>query len=143
MNLNKKQLSKLLNINDPFLMIDNVKNIIPLKSGTGIKIIKKNEWFFKCHLTNNPLMPGTLQTEAMLQSIISVINFKKEHSLFLVTKLKTNFYSKINKSGIMNIKVTILKENRGILEAKSIIYFNKKKTAEGIFNFVKPGVFKK
>lgn len=143
MNLNKKQLSKILNIEDPFLIIDNVINIIPFKSGTGIKKIKKNEWFFKCHLINNPLMPGTLQTEAMLQSIISVINFGKKHSLFLVTKSQTSFYSKINTSGIMNVDVVILRSNKGILEAKSTIYFNKKKTAQGKFNFIKPGIFKK
>ena len=65
LNLNKIQLSNLLRITDPFLMIDEVKNIIPGKSGDGYKHLKKNSWFYKCHFVNEPIMPGTLQIESI------------------------------------------------------------------------------
>ena len=48
-SLNKTQLSTLLRIWDPFLMIDKVTNIIPSFSGRGSKHINKDEWFYKCH----------------------------------------------------------------------------------------------
>ena len=41
-------------------MIDKIVNIINLKSSRGVKYIKKDSWFFKCHFLNNPVMPGTL-----------------------------------------------------------------------------------
>ena len=48
-NLDKKKIISLTKIKEPFLMIDKVKNIISLKSATGIKHVKKNSWFLKCH----------------------------------------------------------------------------------------------
>ena len=46
-NLEKKELSKLIRISDPFLMIDKIVNLIPGQSGTAIKNIGKEEWFYK------------------------------------------------------------------------------------------------
>ena len=71
--LSKKDLIKILKITDPFLLLDKVEKIDPGKNGIGVKVLKDDEWFFKCHLIGEPIMPGTLQTEAMLQTIISKI----------------------------------------------------------------------
>ena len=35
--LNKKKIISLTKITEPFLMVDNIKNILNLKSATGIK----------------------------------------------------------------------------------------------------------
>ena len=101
LNLNKIQLSNLLRITDPFLMIDEVKNIIPGKSGDGYKHLKKNSWFYKCHFVNEPIMPGTLQIESMLQTIVSIIysDVSLNTKNCLVIKSSANFYSKVNKTG--------------------------------------------
>ena len=78
-SLNKSKLKSILKISNPFLMIDKVQNIIFCKSGIGIKKIKKNEWFYKCHFFNNdPVMPGTLQIESMLQTTIAVLYAKEK-----------------------------------------------------------------
>ena len=45
-SLDKSQLSTLLRISDPFLMIDKVTNIIPNYSGCGSKHLNNNEWFY-------------------------------------------------------------------------------------------------
>ena len=47
--LYKPVLKNILKISDPFIMIDKVRNIMPFKEGIGVKNIKKNEWFYKCH----------------------------------------------------------------------------------------------
>ena len=44
-SLNKTQLSTLLRISNPFLMIDKVTNIIPSFSGRGSKHINKENKF--------------------------------------------------------------------------------------------------
>ena len=75
----KDDLTKILKITDPFLLLDKVEKIIPGKTGTGVKVLKEDEWFFKCHLIDEPMMPGTLQTEAMLQTIISLIYFSSSN----------------------------------------------------------------
>ena len=40
--LNKKKIISLTKITEPFLMVDSIKNILNLKSYTGIKEINKN-----------------------------------------------------------------------------------------------------
>ena len=136
----KNDLIKILKITDPFILLDKVEKVIPGKNGTGIKNLAGDEWFFKCHLIGEPMMPGTLQTEAMLQTIISVIYFSLsiEERNCLITKSSTNFFSKINKKGEMIINAEILNSRNGAVEAKATIFFNKKKVSDGIFKFFDP-----
>jgi 3-hydroxyacyl-[acyl-carrier-protein] dehydratase len=139
-SLNKTQLSTLLRISDPFLMIDKVTNIVPSLSGCGFKHINKDEWFYKCHFTDEPIMPGTLQIESMLQTIVAIIysDTQLTNKNCLVTKSSANFYLKISTSGDLTINAQITKNDRGIVQAKADIYFDNKKTSDGIFKFINP-----
>ena len=140
LNLNKMQLSNLLRITDPFLMIDEVKNIIPCESGYGYKYLNNNNWFYKCHFVDDPVMPGTLQIESMLQTIVSIIycdnNLKTRNCL--VIKSSANFYSKINRSGQLKINAQITKKSKGAIQAKASISFYRKIVANGLFRFIIP-----
>ena len=66
--LNLNDIKKLIPHRDPIIMIDKVKSIIPFKSATGIKKIKKNDYFFKGHFPKKPIMPGVLIIEALAQT---------------------------------------------------------------------------
>ena len=79
-NFKKSEIKNILKIKDPFLMIDKVKVINQNKIVEGQKKIKKDDWFLKSHFFNNdPVMPGTLLTEAMLQTtIINLYEDKKK-----------------------------------------------------------------
>jgi 3-hydroxymyristoyl/3-hydroxydecanoyl-(acyl carrier protein) dehydratase len=142
--LYKSVLKNILKISDPFLMIDKVTNITPFKEGIGVKNIKKNEWFYKCHFFNDePMMPGTLQIEAMLQTTIAVLFLKnKQIEKYLITKCESNFFSKIRSAGTMMVIIQIIKEKNGIIESKAEIFFNKKKISNGIYKFINPKIFK-
>ena len=144
-NLNQNQISKLIKINHPFLMVDQIKKLKPAKYGEGIKIINENEWFFKCHLLNEPLMPGTLQIESMLQTIICIIysDSKKKYGNLLITKSNANFFRKINSAGKLEIKANILDLKKGIIEANAVTKFKGLKASEGKFKFIDPKFFKK
>ena len=99
-SIEKEELSKLLRIADPFLMIDKVYDIIPGKSGLGIKTLSNISWFYKCHFIDSPVMPGTLQQEAMLQTVIAVISDKDLKNEIICSKSSCNFYSKIENEEI-------------------------------------------
>ena len=143
-SLNKTQLSTLLRISNPFLMIDKVTNIIPSFSGCASKHINKDEWFYKCHFTDEPIMPGTLQIEAMLQTIVAIIysDTKWINKNCLITKSSANFYLKINTSGDLTINAQITKNDRGTVQGKADIYFDNKKASDGVFKFVNPDQLK-
>ena len=119
-------------------MVDNIKNIVNLKSATGIKKINKNSWFFKCHFTNQPMMPGTLLEEAMLQTIVATLYSSKKFKdkVCLITSSKTNFYSKVDKPTILNIDIKILKITKLKVETSAIVKNYKNiKIASGNYNY--------
>ncbi len=137
-NLDKKKIISLTKIKEPFLMIDKVKNIISLKSATGIKHVKKNSWFLKCHFFDNPMMPGTLIEESILQTIVSTLysNRMFKDKICLITSSKTNFYAKINNPTILNIYIKILKINKIKIETFGIVKDQKNiKIASGNYNY--------
>ena len=136
--LNKKKIISLIKITDPFLMVDNVKNILSLKSATGIKEVNKNSWFFKCHFINQPMMPGTLIQETMLQTIIATLYSSKrfKDKICLITSSKTNFFSKVDKPTVLNINIQILKITKLKVETTAIVKNHKNiKIASGNYNY--------
>ena len=48
--LNRNDLEKLLPHREPMLLISELKDIVPMKSATGIVNVKNNSFFFKGHL---------------------------------------------------------------------------------------------
>ena len=57
----------------PFLLIDKVRDIVPHKSGVGIKNVTFNEPHFQGHFPNQPVMPGVTIVEAMAQTAAVVV----------------------------------------------------------------------
>ena len=51
----------------PFLLLDQILEVIPGKRAVGIKNVTVNEPFFQGHFPGNPIMPGVLIVEAMAQ----------------------------------------------------------------------------
>lgn len=53
---------------DPFLMIDEIRDLVPDEHVTGIKNVIGDESFFEGHFPSHPIMPGVLVVEAMAQT---------------------------------------------------------------------------
>lgn len=137
-NLNKNKIISLTKITKPFLMVDNIKNILSLKSSTGIKKINKNSWFFKCHFTNKPMMPGTLIEETMLQTIVATLYSSKKFKdkICLIISAKTDFYAKVNQPTILSINIKILKITKIKVITTAVVTNNKNiKIASGTYKY--------
>ncbi len=51
----------------PFLLIDRIIELEPMKKAVGIKNVTINDFFFQGHFPGEPIMPGVLILEAMAQ----------------------------------------------------------------------------
>jgi 3-hydroxyacyl-[acyl-carrier-protein] dehydratase len=67
-NADIMRIMKLIPHRQPFLMIDEVRNIVLSKSAVGIKNVTINEPFFQGHFPERPVFPGVLIIEAMAQT---------------------------------------------------------------------------
>lgn len=61
------KLSQILPHKYPFLLVDECFDIIPGKSGIGVKYFSVNEWFFQGHFPGRPIVPGVIIIEIMAQ----------------------------------------------------------------------------
>ena len=55
------------------LLVDRMVNIVPGKSGVGLKNVTANEPHFDGHFPARPVMPGVLVVEAMAQAAAVIV----------------------------------------------------------------------
>ena len=139
-SLNIDQIAQYLEISPPFLMIDYIKEIIPGKSAHGIKRLTENDWFFKCHMQRELVMPGTLQIEAMLQTLVLTIYTMEGHKgrLSYVTDVSSKLFSKVSPNNQLDIYANLISYKRGVAKGEVITKVNKMKVCQGEFTLISP-----
>lgn len=65
--LNQTQIKQILPHREPFLLIDEITFLEPLKKAVGIKYVKHDEDYFRGHFPEKPVMPGVLIIESLAQ----------------------------------------------------------------------------
>lgn len=63
----------------PFLLVDRILELEPLKRVVGIKNVTISEPFFAGHFPGHPVMPGVLICEAMAQTAGVMLLYPEEH----------------------------------------------------------------
>ncbi len=65
--LNIREIQEIIPHRYPFLFIDRIENLEPMKRAIGYKNVTMNEYFFQGHFPNEPLLPGVIIVEALAQ----------------------------------------------------------------------------
>ncbi len=78
--MNKEQIKKIIPHREPFLLIDEINDLIPAKSATGKLYVRPDFDFFKGHFPQKPVMPGVLIIESLAQVGAVVLLSDKNYS---------------------------------------------------------------
>jgi len=94
----------------PFLLIDQLKNVVLGESITGIKAVSGNEPYFTGHFPGNPVMPGVLIVEAMAQaaSCLASLTYPEQQKgmlVFLASVDKTRFKKPVRPGDLLELHV--------------------------------------
>ncbi len=136
--LNKEEIKEIIPQREPFLMIDEVENYIPGECATAYKYVNSEEWYFKGHFPNNPVMPGVLITESLAQTgavaILSMEENKGKNALFGgIDKLK--FKKMVVPGDTLKLEVRIIKRKGPIGVGEAIATVDGKVAAKGELTF--------
>ena len=121
-------------------MIDYADKIIPGKSAHGIKKLTEDDWFFKCHMQRELAMPGTLQIEAMLQTLVLTIYTIEGHKgkFSYISNINTKLFSKVSPGNQFVIYADLLSYNRGIAKGVAVGKIDDSTVCQGEFTFISP-----
>ena len=134
--LEKLDLEKLLPHRDPMLLISELRDIVPMKSATGIINVNKNSFFFKGHFPGQHVMPGVLIVEGFCQAAAALAahcldpKIIENKLVYLMTVDKAKFRSPVMPDCELHLKVKVLQIKGKVWKYKGEAYVGDKKKAE-------------
>jgi len=139
-NFNIKEIKAIIPHRYPFLMIDKIEDSGP-NFAIGIKNVSINEPYFDGHFPDNPIVPGVLITESILQTT-AFIGFEKAKNERDVKKhfFCAGFNMKFNYPVIpgdrLRIEVKLIRHLNNIIKVKAVVKNEKETVALGDLNLV-------
>ena len=134
--LNKNQIIELLPHREPMLLIDELIDIVKLKSATAIMNVRKNAFYVNGHFPNNPVMPGVLIVEAFGQAAAALTAHgidKKEYEnklVFLMSVDKARFRNPVIPDCKLELKIEAIRSHGRVWKYKGVAFVEGKRMAD-------------
>ena len=138
--LNKEQIKNLLPHREPMLLIDELTNIIKLKSATAIVNVTKDSFFVQGHFPGEPVMPGVLIVEAFGQAAAALTAAGIDKStyenklVFLMGVEKARFRNPVLPDCKLLLKIEAIRSHGKVWKYKGEAYVNEIKMADAIWS---------
>ena len=136
MQLTKNEIIKLLPHREPMLLIDELKDIVKLKSATAIMNVKKDAFYVSGHFPDNPVMPGVLIVEAFGQAAAALTAHgidKKEYEnklVFLMSVEKARFRKPVVPNCTLELKIEAVRSHGRVWKYKGEAFVEGKRMAD-------------
>lgn len=142
---NAVEIMQLLPHKYPFLLLDGVEEVVPGKTAVGYKNFTLNEWFFRGHFPDRPIVPGVLLIESMAQLVamvyvsegLALTNYNSKNlqaaanNVGYLVKSDIRFTSIVQPGAKLDMSATIIKKIGKLSRAQVKATVNKKIVAEG------------
>ena len=136
MKLNKSEIAELLPHREPMLLIDELTEIVKLKSATAIMNVKKDAFYVNGHFPDNPVMPGVLIVEAFGQAAAALTAHgvdKKEYEnklVFLMSVEKARFRNPVIPDCKLELKIEAVRSHGRVWKYKGEAFVEGKRMAD-------------
>ena len=136
MKLSKKEITELLPHREPMLLIDELIDIVNLKSATAIMYVKKDAFYVNGHFPDNPVMPGVLIVEAFGQAAAALTAHgidKKEYQnklVFLMSVEKARFRNPVIPDCKLELKIQAIRSHGRVWKYKGEAFVAGKRMAD-------------
>ena len=136
MKLNKPEIAELLPHREPMLLIDQLTDIVKLKSATAIMNVKKDAFYVNGHFPDNPVMPGVLIVEAFGQAAAALTAHgvdKKEYEnklVFLMSVEKARFRNPVIPDCKLELKIEAVRSHGRVWKYKGEAFVEGKRMAD-------------
>jgi 3-hydroxyacyl-[acyl-carrier-protein] dehydratase len=127
MELDIRDIQKIIPHRFPFLLIDRVIDLKPNEKLIAIKNVSVNEHFFVGHFPNEKVMPGVLIIEAMAQAGCIYFYYSKNMQgkdlIYYLAKVSTKFIKPVVPGDQLKIEVTSIKlmSKAGFLKTEAFV----------------------
>ena len=134
-SLSREEIESLLPHREPMLLIEELKNIVHLKSATAIMNVKKDSFFVQGHFPGQPVMPGVLIVEAFGQAAAALTACgidKKEYEnklVFLMSVEKAQFRNPVIPDCELNLEIEAVRSHGRVWKYKGVAKVNEKRMA--------------
>ena len=140
MKLNKSEIAELLPHREPMLLIDELTDIVKLKSATAIMNVKKDAFYVNGHFPDNPVMPGVLIVEAFGQAAAALTANgvdKKEYEnklVFLMSVEKARFRNPVIPDCKLELKIEAVRSHGRVWKYKGEAFVEGKRMADALWS---------
>ena len=138
--LNKEQIINLLPHRDPMLLIDELYDIVNLKSATALVKVTKDSFFVQGHFPENPVMPGVLIVESFGQAAAALTAHGLDRAtyenklVFLMSVEKARFRNPVIPNCELILKIEAIRSHGSVWKYKGEAFVNEKKMADAIWS---------
>tara|TARA_B100000787_G_C16082697_1_gene245205 strand:+ start:221 stop:670 length:450 start_codon:yes stop_codon:yes gene_type:complete len=135
-SLNKEQIIQLLPHREPMLLIEELNDIIKLKSATAIVNVREDSFFVKGHFPGQPVMPGVLIVEGFGQAAAALTAHgldKATYSnklVFLMGIEKARFRNPVIPNCKLELKIEAIRTHGRVWKYKGEAFVENKKMAD-------------
>jgi 3-hydroxyacyl-[acyl-carrier-protein] dehydratase len=137
--MNQEQIKEIIPHRDPFLLIDEIVEMEIGKKITAKKYIKEDDFWFKGHFPEKPVVPGVLLVEMLAQAGAVAMLSMDEHKGkigFLGGVDKAKFRRMVVPGDVVTLEVEIIKIKGPVGIGKAVASVDGEKAVTAEISFV-------